>query len=278
MWSHWPPPANRRAELSSAHVDPCFQISREESCQTTCFRVLSRRAYSRRRSSSCSGWRDRGRSGCCRFPAVFIIPFRQSRSPDATVAIEGTKLEAKSAPDGSYSIPNVPAGPHHLLVMAKGFVPARSELTVAPTAVTLDVAVDPELHYSEVVSVSPDARNAFDSYQPTTVLAGQDLAKQTRSDDRRDAGDSAGSGRAFVRSRTGATGHSRPRRRSRAHPRGRAARGRCIEPVGGPRRHREPGRLVEDRSRARSCDAPVRLERDRRSRQRDLRRDPKPSA
>ena len=42
----------------------------------------------------------------------------------------------------------------------------------------LDVAIDPELHFSEVVSVSPDARNQFDSYQPTTVLAGQDLAKQ----------------------------------------------------------------------------------------------------
>ena len=40
----------------------------------------------------------------------------------ATVAIEGTKLEVKSAPDGSYSIPNVPAGPHHLVVTAKGFV------------------------------------------------------------------------------------------------------------------------------------------------------------
>jgi iron complex outermembrane receptor protein len=97
---------------------------------------------------------------------------------DATVAVEGTTLEAKSGPDGSYSIPNVPAGPHHLLVIAKGFVPARSELNVAQTAVTLDVAVDPELHYSEVVSVSPDARNQFDSYQPTSVLAGQDLAKQ----------------------------------------------------------------------------------------------------
>ena len=90
----------------------------------------------------------------------------------ATVAIEGTKLEVKSGPDGSYSIPNVPAGPHHLLVTAPGFVTSRSELTVAETSVTLDVAIDPELHYSEVVSVSPDARSQFDSYQPTTVLAG----------------------------------------------------------------------------------------------------------
>ena len=96
----------------------------------------------------------------------------------ATVAIEGTKLEVKSGPDGSYSIPNVPAGPHHVVVTAAGFVTSRSELSVAETPVTLDVAVDPELHYSEVVSVSPDARNQFDSYQPTSVLAGADLAKQ----------------------------------------------------------------------------------------------------
>jgi iron complex outermembrane recepter protein len=97
---------------------------------------------------------------------------------DATVAIEGTALETKSGPDGSYRIPDVPAGAHHLLVIAKGFVPARSELRVGQAAVTLDVAVDPELHYSEVLSVSPDARSQFDAYQPTTVLAGQDLAKQ----------------------------------------------------------------------------------------------------
>ena len=59
-------------------------------------------------------------------------------APGATVAIEGTALETKSGSDGSYSIPNVPAGPQHLLVTAKGFVPARSELSVAQTALTLD--------------------------------------------------------------------------------------------------------------------------------------------
>jgi iron complex outermembrane receptor protein len=96
----------------------------------------------------------------------------------ATVSVEGTKLETKSAADGAYSIPNVPAGVYHLLVVARGYVPSRSELTVAQAPVSLDVAVDPELHYSEVVSVGPDARSQFDAYQPTTVLAGQDLAKQ----------------------------------------------------------------------------------------------------
>ncbi len=96
----------------------------------------------------------------------------------ATVAVEGTKLEVQSDAEGKYAIPNVPPGATHLLVIAKGFVPARADLTVGQTAVTLDVAVDPELHYSEVVSVSPDARNAFDAYQPTSVLSGQDLSRQ----------------------------------------------------------------------------------------------------
>ena len=96
----------------------------------------------------------------------------------ATVLIEGTKLETKSATDGSYSIPDVPAGTYHLLVVAPGFMPARAELNVTAAPVTLDVTVDPELHYSEVVSVSPDARNQFESYQPTAVLTRQDLARQ----------------------------------------------------------------------------------------------------
>jgi iron complex outermembrane recepter protein len=97
---------------------------------------------------------------------------------EATVVIEGTTLGGKSSADGTYSIANVPEGSHHLLITAKGYVPTRADLRTERAAVTLDVAVDPELHYSEVVSVAPDARSQFDSYQPTVVLAGQDLLKQ----------------------------------------------------------------------------------------------------
>ena len=97
---------------------------------------------------------------------------------DAVVLVEGTKLEGKSKADGSYSIAGVPPGDHHLIVVAPGFVAARVDVTVGHSPATLDVAVDPELHYAEVVSVSPDARSQFDAYQPTTVLSGQDLAKQ----------------------------------------------------------------------------------------------------
>jgi iron complex outermembrane receptor protein len=38
--------------------------------------------------------------------------------------------------------------------------------------------VDFDLHFEEVVSVSGDARSQFETFQPTSVLAGQELAKQ----------------------------------------------------------------------------------------------------
>src|SRR5688572_9989974 len=53
----------------------------------------------------------------------------------ATVLIEGTTLEATSGADGSFSIPNVPSGNHHLLVLATGFMPARADLRVDGTGV-----------------------------------------------------------------------------------------------------------------------------------------------
>ena len=170
------------------------------------FRVLSRRARSRWRSSSSFGLAATAAAQGVSVSGRLYHSVSSKPIADATVAIEGTTLETKSAADGSYSIPNVPTGPHHLLVIAKGFVPARSELTVAQTAVTLDVAVDPELHYSEVVSVSPDARSQFDSYQPTTVLAGQDLAKQL----------GARSARRWRRSPVSPSARSAPARRGRS--------------------------------------------------------------
>ena len=96
----------------------------------------------------------------------------------ATVVVEGTRLETTSASDGTYEIRDVPSGTYHVLVVARGFLPARAELRVDRLPVTVDLPVDPELHYSEVVSVSPDSRSQFESYQPTSVLAGQDLSKQ----------------------------------------------------------------------------------------------------
>lgn len=95
----------------------------------------------------------------------------------AALTLEEITRQTKSAADGSYVFEGVPAGSYHLLVTAAGFLQKRQEVTVGATPVTMDVEVAPELHYSEVVSVSPEARNQFDSFQSTNVIAGQELAK-----------------------------------------------------------------------------------------------------
>jgi iron complex outermembrane receptor protein len=96
----------------------------------------------------------------------------------AMVALEsvtGTR-EIKTGTDGKFSLANVPPGPYHLSVRADGFLSTRVDLTVAGTAPAVEVKLAASPHFSEVVSVSPDARSQFDSYQPTSVLGGQDLA------------------------------------------------------------------------------------------------------
>ena len=40
------------------------------------------------------------------------------------------------------------------------------------------IAVDPELHFEEVLSVASEPRSQFETFQPTSVLAGQELSKQ----------------------------------------------------------------------------------------------------
>ena len=95
-----------------------------------------------------------------------------------TVTLEELKQQTAISPDGTYRFEPVPPGTYHLLVEADGYVRTRQEVTVAATVVTLDVGVDPALHYTEVISVSPGARDQFESYQPTSVLSGQSLARE----------------------------------------------------------------------------------------------------
>jgi iron complex outermembrane receptor protein len=97
--------------------------------------------------------------------------------PQAAVVVEGRSGEVTSAADGSFTIDGLAAGTHHLTVKAQGYSSRRTEFVV-PAAGPLTVEVDPELHFEQVVSVSPEARSQFDAFQPTTVLAGQELTKQ----------------------------------------------------------------------------------------------------
>lgn len=96
----------------------------------------------------------------------------------ATVMIDELRRETFTGADGSYTFPNVPVGNYHVSVRAEGYSTPRTEVAVTPQGATLDLIVSLDLHFAEIVSVSPNARPAFESYQPTSVLMGQDLHKQ----------------------------------------------------------------------------------------------------
>jgi iron complex outermembrane recepter protein len=97
--------------------------------------------------------------------------------PAATIVVDELKREVVSGPDGTFRLDNLSAGTYHLWVRAQGYSPRRTEVTV-PTASVLEVHIDPELHFQEVASVSAESRSQFDVFQPTSVLAGQELTKQ----------------------------------------------------------------------------------------------------
>lgn len=121
-----------------------------------------------------------------REPATITGVVRRSESlraiANATVIVENTSLSATTGADGRFSIANVPAGEQHVVIVAPGLMPIRIDVTVGATVpAPLDVLLVPEVHYTEVVSVSPNARDPFESYQPTSVLAGQELTKELES-------------------------------------------------------------------------------------------------
>ncbi len=97
----------------------------------------------------------------------------------AIVTLEETGQTAVSGPDGAFRIDGVRPGRVHLRVGAESFAPARVEADVPETGVAVEVSLEPELHYAEVVSVGVKPRDPFEAYQATSVLAGQDLSLKT---------------------------------------------------------------------------------------------------
>jgi len=95
----------------------------------------------------------------------------------AQVVIDELRREVRAGDDGSYLFEGVPPGEYHVGVRAEGYSTKRTEVTVGTTPATLDLVIDFDLHFAEVLSVSPNARPQFESYQPTTVLDGQELTK-----------------------------------------------------------------------------------------------------
>jgi iron complex outermembrane receptor protein len=112
------------------------------------------------------------------FSGRLISSLNGSPLAGATVQIDELKRQATSAADGTFKFDGVPPGTYHLSVFAQGYSTRRTEVRAAAGAPSIDLQVDFDLHFEEVVSVSGDARSQFDSFQPTSVLAGQELSKE----------------------------------------------------------------------------------------------------
>jgi iron complex outermembrane receptor protein len=99
---------------------------------------------------------------------------------NAVVRVQSTTFNRQVTTDanGRYSIPDVPVGSYDLVVRQNQFLPYRMDVTVRAGEQTLDVSLDPELHFSEVTSVSPEGRSQFETFQATDVLGGQELTKE----------------------------------------------------------------------------------------------------
>jgi iron complex outermembrane recepter protein len=100
--------------------------------------------------------------------------------PNARVVVEAPtgNRQTRSGADGRYAVANVPPGTYHLVVRADGYLLSRSELIMGDGPTTADVQLTPELHFSEVTSVTPEGRSQFESFQATDVLGGQELTKE----------------------------------------------------------------------------------------------------
>jgi iron complex outermembrane recepter protein len=96
----------------------------------------------------------------------------------AAVVVEELRRETRTGDDGTYRFDGLPVGSYHVSVRADGYSSRRVEVTVGSTSATLDLEVDLDLHFAEVLSVSPNARAQFESYQPTSVLSATDLSRE----------------------------------------------------------------------------------------------------
>jgi hypothetical protein len=96
----------------------------------------------------------------------------------AAVVIEEVRREVRTDADGSYRFDGLMPGEYHVSVRAEGYSSRRTEISVAGDTATLDLEVDLDLHFAEVLSVSPNPRSQFESFQPTSVLAGDELNRE----------------------------------------------------------------------------------------------------
>ena len=96
----------------------------------------------------------------------------------AKVIVQEDRRQTITGPDGRFRFDRVRPGTYHLSVEAQGFSARHQEVDVSGPDTIINLLVDPELHFEEVISVSAEPRDQFNAYQPTSVLTGQDLTRE----------------------------------------------------------------------------------------------------
>jgi iron complex outermembrane receptor protein len=97
----------------------------------------------------------------------------------ASVTLRPSNRQATSGDDGVARFENVTPGAYDVGVRGSGYAPTRKDVTVSEGGQTsLPVTLSPQVHLSESVTVSPNARDTFESYQPASVLGGEDLQQR----------------------------------------------------------------------------------------------------
>lgn len=101
--------------------------------------------------------------------------------PGVTVTLEERGTFAVTDENGAFVLAVPPSGVVHVRANAPGFLPVRREVTIGPDIAALEIVMQDDLHYAEAVTVGPGPRDPFVSYQPTSVLSGQELDLKTDS-------------------------------------------------------------------------------------------------
>ena len=97
----------------------------------------------------------------------------------ASVALVPSNRQITTGDDGIARFEGVAAGSYDVAVRRSGFAPSRSDVTVAESSpISVPVTLVTQAHFTESVTVSPGGRDTFESYQPASVLGGEDLQQR----------------------------------------------------------------------------------------------------
>ena len=97
----------------------------------------------------------------------------------ASVALVPSNRQATSGDDGIARFEDVEAGGYDVAVRRSGFAPVRSDIAVIEgQPLSVPVKLSRQTHFSESITVSPNGRDTFESYQPATILGGEDLQQR----------------------------------------------------------------------------------------------------